>query len=300
MARVPGTFNISSNYNVSVKKPFDARMLVPTYADLTLKSNWQIVETTSSGTTKTSFIAYNGMLVAVADKNNVANSGLYMLFDVNSGKNPDVENIENWIKIGETSEISELVSRLSSIETGLASIEMRLATLEKDKAVIRRDNEYNFKNTTPKANEICIVDVAGKGVRVKIGDGKSTFAELHYIDDYVLNSVDNIIIKGYLYKDNFYSDTAHTELLEARVGRIYIDTISSKLYTYNGIAYEAYKTSLPNATAEVAGVVKLYNTVGQNVDGTMTQKAITDELDEKVEMQVIKDAEMLIFDTDLF
>ena len=50
MARIPGTFNISSNYDVTVKKPFDARMLVPTYADLTIKSNWQVVETSSTAT----------------------------------------------------------------------------------------------------------------------------------------------------------------------------------------------------------------------------------------------------------
>ena len=133
MARTPGTFNIYSNYDVGVKKPFDARMLVPTYADLTIKSNWQIVETDDAGATKTTFIAYNGMLVAVADKNDVANSGLYMLFDIGSGKNPNVEEPNNWIKIGETSDISDLVTRVASIESELKSFDERLDTLEADK-----------------------------------------------------------------------------------------------------------------------------------------------------------------------
>ena len=33
------------------------------------------------------------------------------------------------------------------------------------------------------------------------------------------------------------------------------------------------------ASAETAGVMKLYRVTGQNEDGTMTQKAITDGLD---------------------
>lgn len=48
--------------------------------------------------------------------------------------------------------------------------------------------------------------------------------------------------------------------------------------------------------------MKLYSTTGENVDGTMTQKAITkelnsinDELDDKVEISLKKDEELLIF-----
>ena len=149
MARVPGTFTISSNYDVSVKKPFDARMLVPTYADLTLKSNWQIVETTSSGTTKTSFIAYNGMLVAVADKTDIANSGLYMLFDADGGKNPDVEDVNSWLKIGETSDISDFVARLSNIETELGNIDERLTVLENLEAE-EKVHTYGYRKDFPK------------------------------------------------------------------------------------------------------------------------------------------------------
>lgn len=152
MARVPGTFTISSNYDVSVKKPFDARMLVPTYADLTLKSNWQIVETTSSGTTKTSFIAYNGMLVAVADKTDVANSGLYMLFDTDGGKNPDVEDINSWLKIGETSDISDFVARLSNIETELGNIDERLTALENLEAE-EKVHTYGYRKDFPAPSE---------------------------------------------------------------------------------------------------------------------------------------------------
>ena len=80
---------------------------------------------------------------------------------------------------------------------------------------------------------------------------------------------------------------------------IYIDATTSKIYTYNGIKYETQVNSLPNATAEVAGAVKLYDQMGQNTDGTMTQKAITKELNEKFEMDVVEEEEMVIFDIDI-
>jgi hypothetical protein len=41
--------------------------------------------------------------------------------------------------------------------------------------------------------------------------------------------------------------------------------------------------------------MKLYSTTGQNVDGTMTQKSITDELDLRTKTSVDTDKELLIF-----
>ena len=168
---------------------------------------------------------------------------------------------------------------------------------------LRRDNDYNYKkieNTFIPANgEVCLVDVAGYGLRTKVGDGISTFAQLPYADETILNNINSMIVKGYFYQGEFYSNAAHTELLDAVVGRIYIDAVSSKLYTYNGISYETQSNRLPNATAEIAGAVKLYDQMGQNTDGTMTQRAITNELNEKFEMDVVEEEEMVIFDVDI-
>jgi len=44
--------------------------------------------------------------------------------------------------------------------------------------------------------------------------------------------------------------------------------------------------------------MKLYNSVGQNTDGTMTQKAISDELDDKVELILKAEEELVIFIND--
>ena len=41
--------------------------------------------------------------------------------------------------------------------------------------------------------------------------------------------------------------------------------------------------------------MKLYDTLGDHTDGTMTQKAITDELDDKVEVEINQDEELLVF-----
>ena len=168
---------------------------------------------------------------------------------------------------------------------------------------LRRDNDYNYKkieNTfIPVNGEVCLVDVAGYGLRTKVGDGISTFAQLPYTDEVILQNINNLIVKGYFYQGKFYTDAGHTELIAGVIGRIYIDAVGSKLYTYNGINYETQNGSLPNATAETAGAVKLYDQLGQNIDGTMTQRAITNELNEKFEMDVVEEEEMVVFDVDI-
>lgn len=164
---------------------------------------------------------------------------------------------------------------------------------------LRRDNDYNYKkieNTfIPIKGEVCFVDVAGYGLRAKVGDGINPFALLPYTDE----AINNLIVKGYYYQQQFYANAEHTILLENKIGCIYIDAATSKIYTFNGFDYITQGNNLPNATAQTAGIMKLYNTKGQNIDGTMTQQAITNELNEKFEMDVVKEEEMIIFSTDI-
>ena len=54
-----------------------------------------------------------------------------------------------------------------------------------------------------------------------------------------------------------------------------------KLYIFNGIEYVSIG-QLPFANSKEAGIMKLYDSLGENVDGTMTQRAITEELEKKV------------------
>ena len=160
---------------------------------------------------------------------------------------------------------------------------------------LRRDNDYNYnkiKDTyIPFNGEMILVDTARNGLRAKIGDGVTTYANLPFTDEIIAN---NIIIHGYLYENQFYSDSAHTILVPAAVNKIYVDIVKNTMYFYDGRSY-INTNNVAMATGDVAGIMKLYNTIGDNEDGTMTQKAISDELDDKVELDVREEEELLVF-----
>ena len=282
MARVKGGY-LGGTYDIPKKQPLDSRMLVTKRADLINPSVWKV-----NGSTAGEFGHYNGMIVSVSSDG--IYSGVYYLTDRTAITDENYAAYKAALAAGEDIEV-------------YFSMWTKLATSNNSVVVLRRDNDYNYKkieNTFIPANgEVCLVDVAGYGLRSKVGDGFSTFAQLPYADEAILQNINSLIIKGYFYQGKFYADSNHTELINDVIGRIYIDAISSKLYTYNGINYETQNSSLPNATAEIAGAMKLYDQVGQNVDGTMTQRAITNELNEKFEMDVIEEDEMVVFDVDI-
>ena len=170
---------------------------------------------------------------------------------------------------------------------------------------LRRDNDYNYariENTFIPANgEVCLVDTSDGKLRAKVGNGTTIFANLPYTDSGVINEIHEVVVRGYYYGGVFYKDSAHIEVIEASESRIYIDISTCRIYSYNGTAYVIVGgNEVATATASVAGILKLYDTVGQNTDGTMTQKAITDELDDKIEMDIDMANEMLILGNDLF
>ena len=156
---------------------------------------------------------------------------------------------------------------------------------------LRRDNDYNYQKIKdtfiPMDGEICLVDTARDGLRAVCGDGASTFSQLSYLND--------LIQKGYLIDGIFYEDSAGTTQLRSSTIRVYIDISTSLMYHYDGEKYVEVGTKLPTATASTPGILKLYDGVGQNTDGTMTQKAITDELNSKVELTLNEEEEMIVF-----
>lgn len=79
------------------------------------------------------------------------------------------------------------------------------------------------------------------------------------------------------------------------VNKVYIDKTTRNIYYFNGESYEKLTNNYPTASADTPGVVKLYSTTGQNTDGTMTQKAITDELDLRYKAEIDGENELLIF-----
>ena len=160
---------------------------------------------------------------------------------------------------------------------------------------LRRDNDYNFKKVenffVPANGEVVLVDTAKDGLRAKVGDGYSTFAQLQYTDADLRNPV----LHGYYYNSGFYQDAMHTVPMAKMMNKIYIDDSTRKVYYFDGTNYICIQDHLVNATSDVPGVVKLYNETGYNIDGTMTQKAITDELDLRYKADIDSDNELLVF-----
>lgn len=156
---------------------------------------------------------------------------------------------------------------------------------------LRRDNDYNYAKIKdkfiPANGEICLVDTARSGLRAVCGDGIKTFGQLEYID--------NFIIKGYYNNNIFYKDRDWTEPYDSLIDRIYIDIQTNSLYYYTGTNFQTIGGTVSAASEFTPGIMKLYHSIGQNTDGTMSQKAITDELDDKVEVALNIDEELLIF-----
>ena len=159
---------------------------------------------------------------------------------------------------------------------------------------LRRDSEANFekiKNSfVPKNGEVVLVDTRN-GLRAKVGTGTINYANLPFTDVVARNAVTN----GYLDKGVFYTDVSKQQVIEGSVVKIYIDNAHSKIYYYDGTQYVNIQDTLTLASEEKAGAVKLYNTLGQNIDGTLTQKAITDEFNTRYKTSIKSEEELLIF-----
>lgn len=168
---------------------------------------------------------------------------------------------------------------------------------------LRRDNDYNYARIEnkfiPANGEVCLVDTSKMGLRAKVGNGIDVWKNLAYSDEYLINQINNVVEKGYLHDGEFYEDSQYTILLDKSVNKIYINKEDNKIYHFDGIDYILLEGNLPVASSENFGVMKLYDTIGNNTDGTMTQRAITDELDDKIEMIVEPEAETIIFGYDI-
>lgn len=160
---------------------------------------------------------------------------------------------------------------------------------------LRRDNDYNFKKVEnsfiPANGEVVLVDTAKDGLRAKVGNGYSTYAQLDFTDADLRNTV----LHGYYYESQFYQDSNHQVVMHGMINKIYIDDSTRKLYYFDGEQYITIQDTFVTATAEIPGIIKLYGTTGYNVDGTMTQKAITDELDLRYKANIDSDNELLVF-----
>lgn len=87
------------------------------------------------------------------------------------------------------------------------------------------------------------------------------------------------IIKGYYLNNKFYTDSTYQVELEKNPRKLYIDQNAGGKgwYIYNA-DLDQYEQALRVADSEHAGIMKLYDSHGEQIDGTMTQRAITDSI----------------------
>ena len=81
--------------------------------------------------------------------------------------------------------------------------------------------DTNFLNITQKGS--------ANGVATLDGNGKVPSSQLpSYVDD---------VIEGYYYNGQFYTDSAHTQLITPETGKIYVDLDTNKTYRWGGTTY---------------------------------------------------------------
>lgn len=144
----------------------------------------------------------------------------------------------------------------------------------KTRVALRRDLASNYSSSfVALKGEVLFVDTSDNKLRIKVGDGSTSYSNLKFLDE-----ENNIVNWGYLLNGKFYSDSTYAaeKEMQAIISHIYIDHNTNKVYIYSGVEYVCIDSDLPNATSSVAGIMKLYSEDGNNEDGTMTQKAITD------------------------
>lgn len=166
---------------------------------------------------------------------------------------------------------------------------------------LRRDTDINFdkiKDTfVPLKGEVLLVDTTSDGLRSKIGDGIKTFAQLPFSDQVIRSLVSGIVVYGYYFNGNFYTTKQYKVLISAYSHKIYINLDDYSVYGYTDTDHKFHKLAdIPTATLDTPGIMKLYNTTGNNIDGTMTQHSITTELNKKIEVSVGSDEDLIFTD----
>ena len=105
MGRKKGTLHISANFEPQIAAPFDSRIVVDTYTDLTAEDTF--ISTDGNN------YAYAGMLVSVVADSDNNNNGVYLL------KALPTTSAENWAGVGKgISGITPEYSDLAGYEVG--------------------------------------------------------------------------------------------------------------------------------------------------------------------------------------
>ena len=168
MARIPGSFEIGSNYEVGIAKPFDARQLVGKVADLTNEATWKQLLSGASN-------AFKGMMVACAE-----DACIYVLKDKSN-----ITNLElGWAKIGpadnNTNDASFAIFANSEAELPNIGEENILYIVEAS-----RNSEHN-KCYRWKSDELKYIRLSSDWQDIEvINGGYANFIKERFTSDYI-------------------------------------------------------------------------------------------------------------------
>lgn len=231
--RVPGAISAASNFEMLVRKPFDARQVVPSFAALTSAANW--TNASDAKTNPGKINAYNGLIVAVTDTSDLDHNGIYYLFDpecTSSIKSPDVTNSDNWHKVAN---LSEVTSNSGSIdETAVNSlIDARIDALKAEIAkagYLTEANLEGYATETFVTNKIAEAQLAGEEVDL------SGYATKDDLNDYAKTAdiEANYATKNDVDASKIINISSRYELPNVgEVGYFYINETDGKTYIWD-------------------------------------------------------------------
>lgn len=118
--------------------------------------------------------------------------------------------------------------------------------------------------------------------KLKIGDGVNDYADLPYITGDGSTSSDLVRIGYYDSEtDIFWKEQTKVNALPRLTTSLYLDKASAFVYYLQD---NKYTELFGLANKNTYGLSKLYDSTGQNTDGSMTQKAITDSFNNIVDV----------------
>lgn len=252
MARNFGIASISTQYEVKVKGPFDARMLVPTKADLYADDTWSWVQ------------VYKGMIVSVANDPDENNNGVYILKD---GSDYGYLQENAWAKLAGFEEFSDFQEQIESDLTNYVSKEEAAEFVKM--VIVDEDTPINEAVPTPEEKTLYFQKQDGNlyeyisynGVLTIIGSSGGTtpidaytkqeaddkFALKTDLQGFITNTVDDLV--NYYTKSETYTKAEVNDL----IGQI------------SSISFEVVDSLPP--TGESNKIYLVPKTPGQSQDG---------------------------------
>lgn len=219
MSRTKGLISFSGNFEPRMAEPFDGRIRVETYSDLTKLATW----INDDG----NIYLYKEIIVSVYNDSNVENNGAYRLVDNN------YTIADNWVKIGSdvevivnhddlTPESREManqhpISAITGLQDELDS------KLNKDNTVITSTVIYNAPNNI---NYIVVGDTT---TTINLPSTPTNFSDVKIVDSRGDASVNNITINGN--GKNINDDTS--VIIDTNFGYVNMRYIDNKWVIYN-------------------------------------------------------------------